>query len=396
MGYFRPFRPPARRPGALPLNMNAALSLFLPCAAGVEELLAAEVHGLTGLAGDDLMSSRGGVFARGSWRDMLTLNLRSRLAQRVLIELAHAPYRGENDLYALAGTVAWEDWFTPAPDLQDRDHGAAQPAEEPQLRHAAHQGRDRRPLPGKRGGVRPSIETRWPDVRVFAHLTHDHCTLYIDTSGEPLFKRGWRADKGDAPLKETLAAAHARRQRLVEPGKRRSVGAAAVRPLLRQRHHRHRGGADRLRHRRRSAAPLRLRAAAAVPPARLGCYQEYSCSAANAGRALRPYLAPMFRTAWWISRSATPSVPASPHALQLRGGDALQRLPPAEAPGLIVLNPPYGERIEVGGVARSGAARRVPASPSGARRPPPTTAANSSPSSPPTGRSTTPAGTPGC
>jgi putative N6-adenine-specific DNA methylase len=38
-------------------------------------------------------------------------------------------------------------------------------------------------------------------------LTTEHCTLYIDTSGEPLFKRGWRADKGDAPLKETLAAA---------------------------------------------------------------------------------------------------------------------------------------------------------------------------------------------
>jgi len=46
-----------------------------------------------------------------------------------------------------------------------------------------------------------------PDVRVFAHLTTDSCTLYIDSSGEPLFKRGWRQDKGDAPLKETLAAA---------------------------------------------------------------------------------------------------------------------------------------------------------------------------------------------
>ena len=55
--------------------------------------------------------------------------------------------------------------------------------------------------------MRPSIETQWPDCRVFAHLTTDSCTLYIDTSGEPLFKRGWRQDKGDAPLKETLAAA---------------------------------------------------------------------------------------------------------------------------------------------------------------------------------------------
>jgi hypothetical protein len=44
-------------------------------------------------------------------------------------------------------------------------------------------------------------------VRIYVHLTTDSCTLYMDTSGEPLFKRGWREDKGDAPLKETLAAA---------------------------------------------------------------------------------------------------------------------------------------------------------------------------------------------
>jgi putative N6-adenine-specific DNA methylase len=55
--------------------------------------------------------------------------------------------------------------------------------------------------------VRPDVETRWPDARIYAHLTHEQLTLYIDTSGESLFKRGWRTDKGDAPLKETLAAA---------------------------------------------------------------------------------------------------------------------------------------------------------------------------------------------
>jgi putative N6-adenine-specific DNA methylase len=56
-------------------------------------------------------------------------------------------------------------------------------------------------------GVRPDVNTQWPDVRIHLHLTTDEATLYIDTSGEPLFKRGWREDKGDAPLKETLAAA---------------------------------------------------------------------------------------------------------------------------------------------------------------------------------------------
>jgi putative N6-adenine-specific DNA methylase len=55
-------------------------------------------------------------------------------------------------------------------------------------------------------GARPSIDRQDPDVRVFAYLDQRTVTLYIDLSGEPLFKRGWRADKGEAPLKENLAA----------------------------------------------------------------------------------------------------------------------------------------------------------------------------------------------
>jgi putative N6-adenine-specific DNA methylase len=57
-----------------------------------------------------------------------------------------------------------------------------------------------------RFGDRPSIDRTRPDVRVFAFLDHEAVTLYLDLSGEPLFKRGWRADKGEAPLKENLAA----------------------------------------------------------------------------------------------------------------------------------------------------------------------------------------------
>ncbi len=55
-------------------------------------------------------------------------------------------------------------------------------------------------------GARPSIDTVAPDVRVFAFITATDCTLYLDTSGDPLFKRGWRLDKGAAPLRENLAA----------------------------------------------------------------------------------------------------------------------------------------------------------------------------------------------
>ncbi len=91
--------------------MNA-LQLFLPCAAGVEDFLADEVHHLTGLTGHDLLTGRGGVVVNASWRDAMRLNLHSRLAQRVLVQLSHTPYRSESDLYEAASNVAWEIWFT--------------------------------------------------------------------------------------------------------------------------------------------------------------------------------------------------------------------------------------------------------------------------------------------
>src|SRR6185312_16921167 len=55
-------------------------------------------------------------------------------------------------------------------------------------------------------GIRPSVDKRAPDVRVHAHLTERDATIYLDTSGEPLFKRGYRRDADDAPLRENLAA----------------------------------------------------------------------------------------------------------------------------------------------------------------------------------------------
>ena len=89
------------------------LQLFLPCAAGVEDFLQTEVQRITGLAQDDVQKRRGGVMAMASWRDALLLNLHSRLAQRVLVQLSHTQYRSEQDLYRAASEVAWEIWFTP-------------------------------------------------------------------------------------------------------------------------------------------------------------------------------------------------------------------------------------------------------------------------------------------
>jgi len=178
----------------------------MPCAAGVEGLLADEIHQLTGLTGNDLLTGRGGVMANASWRDALRVNLHSRLTQRVLIQLSQTFYRNEKDLYDAAFAVAWEIWFTTKQTFKIEI--TAQHSPLTSLNFAAlkikdavaDRFRDKR-------GERPDVNTQWPDVRIYVHLTTDSCTLYMDTSGEPLFKRGWREDKGDAPLKETLAAA---------------------------------------------------------------------------------------------------------------------------------------------------------------------------------------------
>ena len=103
--------------------------------------------------------------------------------------------------------VAWERWFTPRESI--KVEVTAQHSPLTSLNFAALKIKDAvcDRFRAVANGVRPDVNTQWPDVRIYAHLTTDSCSLYIDTSGEPLFKRGWREDKGDAPLKETLAAA---------------------------------------------------------------------------------------------------------------------------------------------------------------------------------------------
>jgi putative N6-adenine-specific DNA methylase len=335
------------------------LHLFLPCAAGVEDYLAQEVHGLTGLAGDDLMASRGGVFVRGSWRDAMKLNLHSRLAQRVLVELAHAPYRSENDLYDIAGSVAWEIWFTPKQTFKIET--TAQHSPLTSLNFATLRIKDAIAdrFRAKAGGVRPSIETQWPDCRVFAHLTTDTCTLYIDTSGEPLFKRGWRQDKGDAPLKETLAAAMLAASGWWNPENGEVSTAPLYDPCC---------GSGTIAIEAAQialgipAGALRRFGFEKLLPFQPHVWEALLDASEKQQRetaAARPEGAPVIfgsdvshRMVDFAERNAERAGVAA--AIEFRGGDALQRMPPAES-GVMMLNPPYGERIEVGGVARPGA-----------------------------------------
>jgi putative N6-adenine-specific DNA methylase len=180
------------------------LPLFLPCAAGVESLLADEVRRI--LLDVPVHEARGGVSLEGGPDEVMRLNLESRLAQRVLAEVASGPYRDEGDLYEIARTVDWSQWITPEHTIKVDTTARRSPLKS--LNFAALRIKDAVCDHLREAeGARPSVDTQRPDLPLVLHLDPEFAQVYVDTSGEPLFKRGWREDKGDAPLKETLAAA---------------------------------------------------------------------------------------------------------------------------------------------------------------------------------------------
>ena len=316
------------------------LNLFLPCAAGVEALLLPEVERITGITGQGL---RGGVRLVGGWRDALALNLHSRLAQRVLVELSYTPYRAEQDLYDAASEIAWEAWFTPKQTFKVEI--TAQHSPLTSLNFAALKIKDAIADRFRhKTGVRPDVDTHWPKVRIYSHLTNEHLTVYIDTSGEPLFKRGWRDDKGEAPLKETLAAAMIA-----------ASGWDGTTPLY---------------------DPCCGSGTIAIEAAQIACGIAAGSQRRFGFESLLPFQAHVwdalrdearaaehapttevfgsdvaFRMVDFAARNAERAGVTA--AVNLRGGDALQRMPPAPG-GVMLVNPPYGERIEVAGVAGAG------------------------------------------
>ena len=177
-------------------------NLFASCPIGIEEALAQE---LKNLGFQDIQAGRSGVRLRTNWQGVMRANLYSRLAIRILVQVAHAPVSTEDDIYELARQVHWERWFGAEQTLRVDTSAIRSPMQSLQFCN----------LRAKDGivdrlreleGERPSIDTVRPDAKVHLFLDSETATLYLDTSGESLFKRGWRFSKGQAPLRENLAA----------------------------------------------------------------------------------------------------------------------------------------------------------------------------------------------
>ncbi len=185
---------------------DATSPCFAPCPRGLEDVLAEELREL-GIA--RAHTTAGGVHFTATWPETMRVNLHSRIASRVLVRVVQGRYRGEDDIHALAKAQDWTRWFDAGQTLRvDTTAGSGR-------NKSALRSLEFVTLRVKDGicdrfrddvGVRPSVDTQRPDVRVFAYLDANTCTLYLDTSGEPLFKRGWRTEAGEAPLRENLAA----------------------------------------------------------------------------------------------------------------------------------------------------------------------------------------------
>ena len=320
-------------------------------------------------------SPTGGVGLAAPISAAMALNLHSRIASRVLLQMAEAPYRHEDDLYKLASGLAWEEWFASAQTLRVDVTAHRSPLKS--LNFATLKIKDAivdrlRDVTGDR----PSIDTAFPDVRVQAHLTATHFTIYLDTSGEALFKRGWRDEKGDAPLKENLAAGILSftgwqpGQTLFDPmcgsgtflieaaqialaipsgairaglyGEDAKTSRLAYRPLVGSTQG---FGFQRLKPFQESAEQKRWHALKEAAFAEiLAKRKEFPDATALkiSGGDINEKLVSMFQGNW--QRAQLPGAPL------VRQIDALASKPPLNVEaGVMLLNPPYGERLAIKG-----------------------------------------------
>ncbi|MDQ2917202.1 MAG: THUMP domain-containing protein [Pseudomonadota bacterium] len=175
---------------------------FAPCPRGLEQPLATE---LAALGASDVVPGEGGVALMGELDLAYRANLESRIASRILWRIGGAAYRDERDLYELVRAIEWTRYFKPERTL--RVDIAATRSPLTSLEFATLRVKDAvcDRFRADRG-VRPSVDKRAPDVRIHVHLTECEANVYLDTSGEPLFRRGYRRDGDEAPLRENLAA----------------------------------------------------------------------------------------------------------------------------------------------------------------------------------------------
>ena len=175
---------------------------FASCPRGLEEELCKELYDL---GATDIVPASGGVGFIGDMPTGWKINLWSRLAIRVLWRVGEGHYKKEEDLYQAALALDWPSWFDVSRTIAVTTVGKNSPL--PSLNFVSLRIKDAicdrfREVTGER----PNVDTRKPDIPLTLFLSSDRYNLYLDLSGEPLNRRGYRVQASGAPLNENLAA----------------------------------------------------------------------------------------------------------------------------------------------------------------------------------------------
>ena len=177
-------------------------SLFVTCPRGLEAPLSQE---LEQLKCQDIRAVDGGVACKGSMEQVYRINLHSRTASRVLLRLTKSGYRSEQDIYKAAKNIRWTDWFDLEQTFKVKVEGKR--AQVKSLDFVGLKIKDAVcDVFRDACDARPSVGKIRPDIRIHAFIDERDIQIFIDTSGEALFKRGYRQDTGEAPMRENLAA----------------------------------------------------------------------------------------------------------------------------------------------------------------------------------------------
>jgi putative N6-adenine-specific DNA methylase len=318
-----------------------AHSFFCPCPRGMEAPLAEELGEIAQQSATLKVHNQvpGGVHASGTLTDAYRINLHSRIASRVLLRMAHGSYTTENDVYDLTLAQPWEDWFSVDHTIRVDVTAIKSPLRSLEFTSLkikdAVCDRFREQF-----SKRPSVDTRAPDMRIVGFLDAHNFTVYLDTSGEALFKRGWREETGDAPLRENLAAGLLRVSGW-KPGKVLFDPMCGSGTILAE------------------AAQM----VAGIPPGarRSFAFEKFHDFKAADWQAIKgdikPTPIPTEPTIFGSDISGDMVTMTRNNLAKagimfevpLKQIEAQEVKPPTETPGIILTNPPYGERIGVRG-----------------------------------------------
>jgi 23S rRNA (guanine2445-N2)-methyltransferase / 23S rRNA (guanine2069-N7)-methyltransferase len=179
-------------------------SLFATTPKAMEHLLTEELHTL---GAENIKATVAGVAFQGDLAIAYRVCLWSRIANRVLLELARFTVTSQDDLYRGVQQINWAEHFNPddsfAVSFSSRNSEAINNSHFGTLKVKDAVVDQMR----AKFGHRPAINTEQPSIRIHVHLLGDHATLSLDLSGESLHKRGYRDVSIEAPMKENLAAA---------------------------------------------------------------------------------------------------------------------------------------------------------------------------------------------